>query len=425
MKVEFIAEPELEFCAGRRHVDVRFGLAKYGPLDRGAARAPTEIRVGIVGTAETVEKLSAWLDRCRREISAKESRQPNLFPAFPGFSRDGVFGAQLVLDRTLCASIPQREIAAVIGSRSRSIGTEQSVDLFFEHCRSLREKNASIVICAPPDDLLDYLDGEAPRESAVAEDDRVDEAVDHNLPQFHDLLKAHALSLVVPVQMIRRETYDQSAKKAQKKRPWRVRVTQDEATRAWNLHTALYYKAGGNLWRLARDRSEYSTCFVGVAFYRSTDSMKIMSSMAQIFNERGDGIVIRGAPARVFKEDRRPHLDEKGASQLLQLALQSYRQEHKNAPARVVIHKTSDYTPEELSGFSSAAEEARVEFAELLSVGRSLTKLFRVGTYPPLRGTFLSLDEQSHMLYTKGSRCRDMKFEHNRTLRSERQHTPA
>ena len=32
-----------------------------------------------------------------------------------------------------------------------------------------------------------------------------------------------------------------------------------------------------------------------------------------------------------------------------------------------------------------------------------MTKLFRAGTYPPWRGTLLSLDEQSQVLYTRGS----------------------
>ncbi len=49
-----------------------------------------------------------------------------------------------------------------------------------------------------------------------------------------------------PIQIIRRTTWDPTFKprQAQKRR------LQDEATRAWNLHTALYYKAGGVPWRL-------------------------------------------------------------------------------------------------------------------------------------------------------------------------------
>lgn len=34
MKAFVIDEPEVEFAAGCRHVDPRFGIADYGPVDR-------------------------------------------------------------------------------------------------------------------------------------------------------------------------------------------------------------------------------------------------------------------------------------------------------------------------------------------------------------------------------------------------------
>jgi hypothetical protein len=43
------------------------------------------------------------------------------------------------------------------------------------------------------------------------------------------------------------------------------RQVQDPATRAWNFHTALYYKAGGIPWRLIRD-ADSETCFIGASF---------------------------------------------------------------------------------------------------------------------------------------------------------------
>ena len=51
MKTEFLEEPELEFSAGT-HVDIRYGISEFGPLDRGTTTAPREIRVGFVGTGK-------------------------------------------------------------------------------------------------------------------------------------------------------------------------------------------------------------------------------------------------------------------------------------------------------------------------------------------------------------------------------------
>ena len=39
MKFIFFKEPELEFANGGTHVDVRFGIARFGPLDLGDTKA--------------------------------------------------------------------------------------------------------------------------------------------------------------------------------------------------------------------------------------------------------------------------------------------------------------------------------------------------------------------------------------------------
>ena len=177
-----------------------------------------------------------------------------------------------------------------------------------------------------------------------------------------------------------------------------MRPLQDEATRAWNLHTALYYKAGGTPWRLKDDPAKLQTCFVGVGFFRTLDRERISTAMAQVFNERGKGVVVRGGPATIAKDDRQPHLDADGAYQLMILALHKYEDEHFTRPARVVVHKTSAHSPAEIDGFRKAVDEYRVHSCELLSMDRSFVRLFRNAEYPPLRGTFLSLDANSHVL---------------------------
>lgn len=57
----------------------------------------------------------------------------------------------------------------------------------------------------------------------------------------------------------------------------------------------------------------------------------------------------------------------------------------------------------ELEGFREALDANGVDSADFLSVGRSFTRLFRDGGYPPLRGTLLTLDHRTHALYTRGS----------------------
>ena len=150
-------------------------------------------------------------------------------------------------------------------------------------------------------------------------------------------------------------------------------------------------------------RTEKRDCKWKTNSYRTHDGDRVLTSVAQVFNERGEGVIVRGAPARISKTDRQPHLSQEDAHALLTRAIATYRQEHKNTPARIVIHKTSMHTPGEIAGFKSAAAKERIEVVDLITVGRSFTRLFRESVYPPLRGTLLHLSSQRAILYLRGS----------------------
>lgn len=410
MKLCVFQEPELEFGIAGRHIDVRHGIKLFGPLDVGDTRAPTRLRVGIVGTDETITAVRQWLDRCKSGVDAKATRLSNLFPAFPGFTEDVAFRAVLVFHDRWCSSIRQREIDGIIQRSQGEDTVRESVAMFVDHAQDLVQQGGPMVlICAPPRDLLAAVD-ERTHVAREAEDTEIDESSEAGSVyrplaiSFHDLLKAEGMRLAVPLQMIRPGTY---RGRRQGGRDGRGNVgtspLQDEATRAWNFHTALYYKAGGIPWRVVRDASELTTCVVGVSFYRTLDRTRVLTSVAQVFNERGEGIIVRGGEAQVDKDDRTPQLATSDAHGLLKEAIRVYRKEHGTSPARVVVHKTSRVTAAEADGFDAAATDHSIDVVELLTVRRSLTRLFRHGTYPPLRGTFLEMERSEGLLYLKGS----------------------
>ena len=94
-------------------------------------------------------------------------------------------------------------------------------------------------------------------------------------------------------------------------------------------------------WRLPRESTDLTTCFVGVSFYKSLDKSALLTSVAQVFNERGEGVVVRGRAANISKGDRQPHLPQEHAYELLKDALARYWDVHRTFPARVVVHKSS------------------------------------------------------------------------------------
>ena len=410
MKLSFLQEPELEFGNGGTHVDIRYGILRHGPLDLGETTAPTQLRVGLVGTEESIAAVREWLDRCRGGISAKQTKLSNLFPPFPGFSPASPFHAQLVFHDRWCSPIRQREFDTALALARGNQMVREAVAVFLDHATSLVEPGGPMVIVsAPPAELLAAVDEPVSGKPDVLDqelDEGSETAADRRSPHvaFHDVLKAEGMRLNVPIQMVRPSTYTgERRRKSKGSRPSSLAPLQDEATRAWNIHTALYYKAGGVPWRLVRNPTDLATCFVGISFYRSLDGDRLLSSVAQVFNERGEGIIVKGGQAELNKEDRQPHLTEQDAQTLLETAIAAYRKEHRTSPARLVVHKTSKMTEGERRGFHSAANKHQIEVAELLGVRRSLTRLFRAGSYPPLRGTFSKLQPTTGLLYLRGS----------------------
>jgi hypothetical protein len=409
MKMTFLEEPELEFGSGR-HIDIRFGIMNHAPLDTEQAIAPHAINLGIVGSKESVEGVREWLEKCRKEIPAKPSKddptkpnkQPNLFTRFPGYNQDEGFRSTLIMDNTLCRDFPKTSITAIAKLPERADRIKRAVDLFMDDIRYLAQNtSAKVIVCSVPMSLLEAMGREETNDEDEDEEPSTD--VVGQQPDFHDMLKARAMQQYrKPIQLILPSTYDPTKHRRQSKLG-RKRELQDEATRAWNIHTALYYKAEGVPWRLPRESTDLTVCYVGVSFYKSLDQASLLTSVAQVFNERGEGVVVRGGAASISKEDLQAHLPEQHAYDLLKDALASYWDVHRHYPARLVIHKSSRFDDAEQRGFAAALAEKGISTHDFLWVTGSATKLYRAGVYPPLRGTLLTLDENETVLYTRGS----------------------
>ncbi len=144
------------------------------------------------------------------------------------------------------------------------------------------------------------------------------------------------------------------------------------------------------------------TCYMGISFYHDPASEALRTSVAQVFNERGEGMVVRGGPAVLDERDNTPHLGPQDAELLLTQAVEAFRREHRTSPARLVCHKSSYFTRSELDGCRTAVQQLRLDTYDLLSLRPSHTRLYRTGSYPPLRGTAL-IHTGGCLLYTQGS----------------------
>lgn len=400
IRVSHIEEPELEFGGGMRHVDVRFGLIDNGPFDTALETRPSEVRVAIIGSAETLDLAVSWLERCQAGIEAKSSKQPNLFPPFPGLGENGAFRCAFSAPDTLQRTLPTKALKDVLELPTQPAIVRAAVELIADEVKDLADGiPPSVVLIALPIELITAV-----YVLTEAEDDSEDASTDRSTPiNFHGALKAACMRYRTPIQLVWPSSLDASARIPRKIKKDRSIRVQDDATRAWNLTTALYYKAGGLPWRLKRDPTELRTSYVGVSFFRSADGETVQTSTAQMFDERGEGLILRGGRAAENSEDRSPHLSAEDAFDLLSRSLKTFRRQHGHYPARVVMHKTSNFNADEIDGFNQALDELNIDYGDYLYMAKSFIRLYRPGLYPPLRGTLIRFDPAQAALYTKGS----------------------
>lgn len=415
-----IEEPKLIFAGDRRTEDPKTGITVFGPrqLDQLSRQA---IRIGVVGTGETVQLLHNWLSTAEGRITAGRNKAGKAYdavlaPDFPGFSPDSPFRCALELDERLCETLPLKDVEQAVEGASFSARVRGVVEVVAERLGVLAEREPSpdVVICAMPE-LVDRACGPqgrrgvfravplTPRQRAekrmrrqaarvgqmlLAFPSTDDEPEQEEHWDFHNALKVHAMRSQLPTQLIWESTLAGT------------RDTQDPATIAWNFFTALFYKAGNVPWELGFEAP--GTCFVGVTFYRERPGASAVTrvSLAQVFSETGDGLVLRGEPVEWDRDrDRKPHLSEPAARKLLEHAIQQY-EKHFNKPRRVVVHKTSRYWPEELAGFKAGLGD--VQSFDFLTLERRGIRFLRLGHEPPLRGTVIQLARRNYLLYTRG-----------------------
>jgi hypothetical protein len=87
----YFPEPLLRFANDGLHLDPKAGIARYGPRSWTASgRHPTRLRVGLIGTAETVDAARTWMDERSAGVAGDENN-----PEFPGWMPDRGFFSSL------------------------------------------------------------------------------------------------------------------------------------------------------------------------------------------------------------------------------------------------------------------------------------------------------------------------------------------
>ena len=383
MRLSYLSEPELSFANGSTHINPKIGIPLYGPKSVGTPRHKNEIHIGFVGEAESIENVLKFIDDCSVGVNAKDIENGSL--SFPGLSSEVGYRFEIVSSDQTIEKITSSEREKILKNSASEVQFSEMLNLIDQKASILCEKDH------PIDYIFVVLTEDIYQKLRVA--DTIDPILGTGVVKrnFRRAIKARLMRYQKPTQIIRESTTGYTTDH---------RDVQDLATRAWNLFTGMYFKVGGLPW--GPIGLEPATCFVGISFFRPLGEPSFMrASIAQAFNEHGDGLVLRGQKFRWGDDlDKSPHLPANLAEQLVREVLEMYKIETKQSPRRVVIHKSSRYTPDERNGFTEALKE--ISEVDLVTVGTSGNfRLFREGEYPPLRGTLMEIGD-NHFLYSTG-----------------------
>ena len=406
-----LREPLLQFGSGQQAVDPKAGLSLFGPEDLGRADRGTLIRIGIIGTGDLIDLARAWIERSRSKIVPvrkvlDENRNvffktmdPRVFTPFPGLKT--AFRADFVLNEDLIQTLTQQDVLPIERARTFEPRLKLLVDVIVQKLRVLADKTTAphVVIIALPTRLRKLVTvpsrhrHEKATPTAKPKSQRSlfellqvsEEGQEDPFPAvFHHSLKARAMTVGFPTQLIWQQTLEGHA-------------LEDEATRAWNFWTSVYYKGGGTPWRVMG--LPKGTCYVGLAFYKDRKDQTLRSCLAQAFSDQGEGVVLRSEPFK-WTGSRSPHLPKDIAANLIERVLEAYDAHVLHPPSRVVVHKWQRYWADERTGFEEAL--SKVASFDLVAFSDRGIRLFRAGQHPPMRGTLIQLAPHNAILFTRG-----------------------
>lgn len=416
MRLRALGEPELIFGGGQVGLDPRVALTKSGPFDARRNEIKT-IRLGLVSPESEIVSIVKWFNRLDT-LLVDSATNALRYPNFPGTSK--ALRCRFELVPTFIRRLPEREFQMAM-SQSGPDRFEQLLALYSEVITGLfHDAGPAVILVGFPEEIAElriqnprlsfddqrqlrayqregderqlslFESGTEKERSAAAE--LFPQADELLYRMFHRALKARCMAPhnAVPLQIIRRHTYIAEEAK------------QNDTVRAWNLSVALYYKASNIPWQPAGLAP--GSCFVGVSFHhlKRRGGDLVYASLAQAFSTDTEPFALQGEtlPDRQVR-DKQPYLLPGQAENIVKKVVQQYRLRTGTNPSAVIVHKASQYQPEECEGFKSGCGTS-VPACEMVWMRPTGFRLIRKGDREVERGMLAQVENQRMYLFTTG-----------------------
>jgi hypothetical protein len=379
-------EPNLAFSpSDGMQVDVHplRGLVRYGPFSKGSFGSFTsKVRIATVGPESAFKRSGELMASLRKEFEPTDRTE--YVPKYPGFEH--LFGVELVAAPATAHIKWPDSLGQLSGEGPAEARLFQAMDSALRRLDAVRTEFDVV--------LVHFSDSWGPATRTKGFD-------------AHDALKALGAKYNIPTQVLNDRAFTFNYK----------------ASLAWRLAIALYVKSGGIPWKLARVGSiPDETAYIGLAYALRGDQREAhyVTCCSQVFDMDGGGMQFVAFEARdpitdLAEARRNPFLSRDDMRAVLARSLELYQGRNGgNLPKRLVIHKTTAFTPGEIDGTFDAL--AGVPEVECIEVGTSASWrgvwLINSGTksppskpsgYPVPRGTVVIRSGTSALLWAAGN----------------------
>lgn len=414
-----IPEPTVLFHHSQAMVDPRDGLSLFGPLQE---NKPNSIRWGVIGPRGSIDRMKRWVLRIQAPVTNETN--PITHPLFPGF--EAAFNTSWNPTPDLELEVPALELWKVAHLDDRHQRVYQTVDLFSSkilEANRVEEARVDLWCVIIPEYVYENcrprsiipLKHRTPTTYSLGKKDLKRWSQGQQLlPPFNDLaeqylhevnfhhqLKARLLEKQISIQIIRESKIAFREFKRNDGEPL-YDLEKLESAIAWNLSTAIFYKAGGKPWKL--DSAREGVCYIGIVFKQVDNAVDPQTACcaAQMFLDSGDGVVFKGAVGPWWTGKRgQYHLNRQAAKEIVELCITAYTTKNPEPPKELFIHGRTWFSDEEWLGFQDGGgNTTKIVGVRIRPI--SGFKLFRLTTHPVLRGTAYIVDSRKGFLWTKG-----------------------
>lgn len=409
-------EPQLLFGGGHAHHDPKDALVKWGPFGFESGMQKV-IRLGLVGLETEIAPIQQWFARLNGPLI--DSVQNVLkFPNFPGLAR--TYRCKFEFPQNFIRVLSARDFGFALAHNDHD-KFEALLTLYSDNIATLfGDVRPDVVIVGFPEEVAELRIRNTRIEDAELkslkwrqkEEDSAQLSLFNSFSEtevqaaaelfphseellyriFHRALKARCMVMAnsVPLQIVRQHTYLPTA------------GTQNDATKAFNLTTALYYKSSNIPWQPSG--LEAGTCFAGISFHylKRRKGEILFASLAQAFSTETEPFAIQGEALPDHQiRDKQPYLEAEQAERIAAKVVDQFRLRTGLHPSRLIIHKSSRFQPEEVEGFTSATKTV-VPSCEMVWMRPTGFRLISEGKNEVERGMFIDVEGNRRYLFTTG-----------------------